>query len=309
MAVLFHQHGAVDDGAGRNQPGIGLFSGDDVDFRGHADQQRRVVGQADADAEGLVDRVALGGDVVDGTAKAAIGEGVGLDQHLLPRRHQGDVFLVHIGGDAQRPAFTDPEDGVLRFDHLARFAVAAQHHPVQGGDDQQIGAALTGGVDGGIGLIIFAFGLLRRFTRADAAIGQGLGPSQFLAPINRAGLKFVHLGAGLAVVETGQMLAALDHIALVHQHFGDAPGGHRADLGPVFRLDRTGGIDRFHCHAALWRHQGDRAGAVAVKGINGTGGQGGDDQDDRDDPGGFAGVHECQDTPPLASSHAYPQRC
>ena len=126
--ALDDEHPRALHGIGRHQQGVGLLARDDVGLDAHADVQRRIVGQRDADAVGLGDRIAHRRDLVHLALQPPAREGIGAQQHGLADRHPRDVLLVDLGHHLQRLRRADPEQDLALLDDLADLAVAPQHH-------------------------------------------------------------------------------------------------------------------------------------------------------------------------------------
>ena len=123
-------HGIGDDRLGRDDHGRLLLAEDDVGFDRHADAQRRLLRQAQIDAERLARRVALRRDLGNVRAQGLPLESLGPQEHLLPDGDLDDLLLIDLGDDMQRRRLTDPERHLGRPDNLADFAVAPQHEAV-----------------------------------------------------------------------------------------------------------------------------------------------------------------------------------
>ena len=121
--------------AGRHEQRVIGLAQDDVGLGRHADHQRRVLRQRDADPVGARDGVALRRDRLHRAAENLPRKRIGADQHLLAGTDLRDILLVDLGRDAQRRAARHPENRLVGTDDLSDFAVTADD-PAVGRRDQ-----------------------------------------------------------------------------------------------------------------------------------------------------------------------------
>ena len=120
---------------GRDQQRARLLARHHVRLDAHADLERRVVGQRDANAVGLGDRIAHRRDLAHLALEPPAGEGIGAQQHRLADGDARNVLLVDLGHHLQRLRHADPEQDLAGLGDLADLAVPAQHHAVHGRGD------------------------------------------------------------------------------------------------------------------------------------------------------------------------------
>ena len=87
----------------------GFFARHDVGLDAHAEMQRRVVRQRDANTVGLGDGIAHGRDLAAPCPPARLRKGIGAQQHGLVDRDARNVLLVDLGDDVQRLRRADAE--------------------------------------------------------------------------------------------------------------------------------------------------------------------------------------------------------
>jgi hypothetical protein len=233
---------------GRHQDRVVHMAHDDIHLRGHAEQQRRIVGQADAGAITLVDGIAHGRDLFTWPSMTRSGS-VGGDQVCRPSFSRG-AYLIDIGSHPQRRRLADPADRIACLHHGADFTLLAQHHAVHGRADHRVLVQLLRGRQCRRALIQFRQGPLIGLTAGHIALHQGAETVHFLLPEPQQG------GLLLDPRLQGRMLQADQELALLHgcafdagQGF-DTPGNRGADLDPGHRLDGARGIDGFYGRTA-----------------------------------------------------------
>src|SRR5262249_4998509 len=125
VAVLHAPDLFVLDRAGRQQQGVLALADDDVGFRGHTDLEWRIPSESDADAIAPRDRVPLRRYRLDRATKNLAREGIRANQDYLTRRDARDVLLVDLGGNSQWCTTREPEDRLVRWNHLPDLTVTA----------------------------------------------------------------------------------------------------------------------------------------------------------------------------------------
>jgi hypothetical protein len=158
----------------------------------------------------------------------------------------GDVFLIHLSGDAKRLRLANPEKRRRGVHHLAYLGIAAQHNAGgRGAHDIIIHAALRGFADGayGTGLCLCT---VQRGARGNIARDQGADTGQFFLGENGAGFGFLGAVPGFTVIQLRHGLARFNPGAFFDQHGCDAGTQRWADLGPMDRFHIARGVNGLH---------------------------------------------------------------